>query len=30
LTKRIGWWHWALDHGYWLLTPDKKWDIDLT
>jgi len=30
LTERISWWHWALDNGYWLVTSDKKWDIDLT
>ncbi|MCG2800805.1 MAG: hypothetical protein L6311_01765 [Cellulomonas sp.] len=30
LTERIGWWHWALDHGFWLLTDDGRWDLDLT
>ncbi len=30
LTERIGWWHWALDNGFWLLTADKSWDWDLT
>ena len=30
LTERISWWRWAIDNGHWLLTPDKKWDIDWT
>jgi len=30
LAERVGWWHWALDNGHWLVTADKKWDIDFT
>ena len=30
LTERIGWWHWAIDNGHWLLTPDGQWNIDWT
>jgi hypothetical protein len=30
LTERIGWWHWALDNGHWIPTPDGAWDIDDT
>lgn len=29
LAERIGWWHWALDNGYWIPTPDGAWDVDL-
>lgn len=29
LTERIGWWHWALDTGFWILRSDGSWDIDL-
>lgn len=28
LTERIGWWHWALDHGYWVARPDGTWLVD--
>jgi hypothetical protein len=30
LTERIGWWHWALDNGHWIPTPDGAWGIDDT
>ncbi|MBU5421245.1 hypothetical protein KQI48_01060 [Cellulomonas hominis] len=29
LTERVGWWHWALDTGFWILHPDGRWDVDL-
>jgi hypothetical protein len=30
LAERIGWWHWALDHGHWMPSPNGTWLVDDT
>lgn len=30
LAERVGWWHGALDNGFWIATPEGTSDIDVT
>ncbi|MCC2307193.1 SMI1/KNR4 family protein [Cellulomonas chengniuliangii] len=30
MVERITWWHWALDHGAWSISPDGAWNVDFT
>lgn len=30
VVERVTWWHWALDHGAWSITPEGWWVVDLS
>lgn len=30
VVERVRWWHWALDHGAWSITPEGLWAVDLS
>ena len=29
MVERVTWWHWAMDHGAWSITPEGAWSVNV-